>query len=674
MLLTEHSSNYFFKFAAELLMLFKLISLLMQSRLFLLVTALIFHINVVGKTFKVYSPNRNDYIEIKYSQNDINVNIFKTDVKVAGSIKPGLVIDDLPFNRFKIVGKKKFRFSETWNPVWGKQSEIINQYNEIIIRVRDFKNMNREMNIIFRVYDNGVALRYEIPEQESINSFIINNDLTSFEVEGNSSFWCPNGENPNIGPVNVLEAAEKFQGRNNFQTPMVFDMGESCYLAVHEAATFDFSYSLLRPAGRNRFQFEMESSKGKTPAKTSWRVFMTGDRVGDLLESNLLYNLNPPCAIQDPSWIKPGVSLWDWRTHGAKAGSFTYDINQESYLRFIDFAGRHRIDYVLFDAGWYSAKGPTFSRDGMDMPELIRYAERKGVGILLYIDRRRNAWGSDNEKAVNDWNLEDVLKTWSKWGVKGIKYGFLRSECSGRQELVKKTREIVELCAGYKMLIDFHDQPVPPSGDSRTWPNLITREYCHAQSDALKAFKPETFITAVTVNGISGSLDMNNGYFELNSLMGRKKIGEPILSTVVSEVARPFIVFSGLIIIPDHPDAYMAKNDLFEFVKNIEGSWDETIVLNAEIGKYITVARRKGDTWMMGAATNEEARELNIDLDFLDNGNYEFTIFSDGQEASAFGNKEDYQVHKKYISSDEKYTYSMAPGGGHCVIIRKITN
>jgi alpha-glucosidase len=394
---------------------------------------------------------------------------------------------------------------------------------------------------------------------------------------------------------------------------------------------------------------------------------MLGDKAGDLLESNLLENLNPPRAIRDASWIKPGVSLWDWRANGAKAGDFTYGINQQSYLRFVDFAAEKGIEYVLFDAGWYNTTGPTISRDGMDMPGLIKYAESKGVGIFLYIDRKRKA-------GINDWVLEDVLKVWQQWGVKGIKYGFLGGECKGRQALVKKTREIVELCAKYRMMVDFHDHPVPPGGDSRTWPNLITREYCHSQSDARKAFGPKTFVTSALVNGVAGSLDMDNGYFELNSLMGRTAIGEPVQSTVVAEAARAFIIFSGLVVLPDHPDAYRAKGDLFNFIAHINGCWDKTKVLDAKIGEYLVVARKKRDTWLVGAATNEVARELDIPLDFLDAGEYIATIYSDDANTSAFGNKETYTISKEIISKGQVHHLKMAPGGGHAIILSKKEN
>jgi len=167
---------------------------------------------------------------------------------------------------------------------------------------------------------------------------------------------------------------------------------------------------------------------------------------------------------------------------------------------------------------------------------------------------------------------------------------------------------------------------------------------------------------------------MDNGYFELNSLMGRTAIGEPVQSTVVAEAARAFIIFSGLVVLPDHPDAYRAKGDLFQFIQEIKGSWEETRVVDAKIGEYLVVARKTGDTWLVGAATNEAARELDIPLDFLDVGEYEATIYSDDANTSAFGNKETYIISQEIISKGQVYHLRMAPGGGHAIILSKKEN
>lgn len=611
-----------------------------------------------AEELNIFSPSEKLKLQVNFDEKKIELSLQKKGNVSVCNIFPGIKINGSDLKRFELTKEKSSCFSETWKPVWGKQSEILNDYKQLTLFLKE-SNKRYKLNIIIRLYDDGLAFRYEMPKQEGVDSFLIN-DLTKFEISEEGILWAPNGENHNLGPLKISVLQE--EEITTVQTPMVVNLGSAGFLAVHEAATFDFAYSLVKPAGENSFAFDMEESTGIAPAKTSWRVFMTGEKAGDLLESNILYNLNPPCAIKDTSWIKPGVALEDWRSLGAKVGEFSYSANQESYRRYIDFAAEKGIEYVLFSAWWYNSNGIRFTKDGMDLKSIVKYAENKGVGVILYIDRIR--------KEGTSWKLEDVLKEWHNWGVKGIKYGFLRGECkNGRQELVIKTREIVELCAKYKMVVDFHDGPVPPSGDSRTWPNLLTREYCHAQSDSKRAFQPKTFVTSVLVNGVSGALDMSNGYFELNTAEKRAKVWEPIPSTVVAEAARAFIVFSGLIVLPDHPDAYHAKDDLFNFLAQNEGSWDETKVLKAKIGEYIVVARRKGDLWMVGAATNEKARELQVNFDFLKPGKYKAKIYADTENTSAHGDKESYCVTSGTVSKNEVYTFKMAPGGGHCVII-----
>lgn len=636
-------------------------------RWFLVVCCFAINGPVCSETIRVHSPSGNIQITVSQPADQLSIDIFKDNKLVIQHVRPGLLIDGRMVNSFDWQRHEERSFSEKWKPVWGKQTEVLNNYNELILFLRERAGKRVALKVVIRIYDNGVALRYEVPLQPALSEFTVENDLTSFGISEEAILYTPNGEQPNLGPIKA-GTLRGDSGSRKFQTPAVFELASTGVVGIHEAATAELSYAMIAPTGGGRFQFVIEPSVAQAPLVTAWRVFMIGSRVGDLLESNLLANLNPPCALEDSSWITPGLSLWDWRALGAKAGDFTYQVDQASYQRFIDFAAASGIPYMLFDADWYSNKGPTHGNNGIDMQKLIEYATRKGVGVLLYIDRRRKG-------GVNDWDLEEVLKIYHAWGARGIKYGFLGSECRSRQELVKKTRQIIELCAKYRMLVDFHDHPVPPNGESRTWPNLITREYCHAQSDARRAFTPETFVTAVMVNGIAGALDMNNGYFDLHGLTRREKIGESVPSTVVAEAARAFIVFSGLTVLPDHPDAYARKGDLFEFVRQISGSWDETKVLEAEVGKHIVVARRKGKHWMLGAATNSEGRKLAVDLGFLERGRYQLTIFSDGRNASAFGDKESYTVKSKLIrlgKGRNTYKFRMAPGGGHAALITRI--
>ncbi len=279
----------------------------MKNHWCLVVIAMFLNINLWGQSYSLFSPTKNIHLEINQNEKRVNATLYKEGVALVQNIRTGLTINEKVFDSFQVVESKKNSFHEIWSPVWGKQQKINNAYNELILSLEETGGEKRKMDIIFRAYSDGIALRYQIPEQKNLNDFIINQDLTSFEVKGNSVFWAPNGEHPNIGPVKVSELDKDTNRYRSFETPLVLDRGNKNFLAIHEAAVFNFSYSLLKPKGKNKFSFQMGPSKLKAPTKTPWRVFMTGNNPGDLLESNLLYNLNPPCAIDDPSWKRTGI-------------------------------------------------------------------------------------------------------------------------------------------------------------------------------------------------------------------------------------------------------------------------------------------------------------------------------------------------------------------------------
>ena len=236
---------------------------------------------------------------------------------------------------------------------------------------------------------------------------------------------------------------------------------------------------------------------------------------------------------------------------------------------------------------------------------------------------------------------------------------------------VKETRHIVDLCAKHKLLCNFHDSPIPGSGDERTYPNYVTREFCHSQSDAKRSFSPETFCTSVFVNMLTGSLDMCNGLYSIKDAdVERPRIFQPVYTTVVAETARTFIVFSGMAIIPDIPEAYEAKADLFEFLERLPMTWDETRVLHGKIGDYISIARRSGTTWFIGTACDEKGVTLPINLSFLDaDVSYDAMIFEDAPDTHYMTNPETYRVRKHGVNKDDAIQAVLAPGGGHCVIL-----
>ena len=544
------------------------------------------------------------------------------------------------------------RTNESWQPVWGKRKQVSNAYQQQTLSVERY-------NIILRVYDKGLAIRYELSGDQG--QTVIASDLTTFNFAQDATCYSYNGENSNVGP-------EKFSDTGgDRQAPLLAKCADDCYIAIHEAALYDAPWMKLHSvAGSKSIRVKTPKYEVKSGFKTPWRVLMVGDTPGELLDSDMLMNLNPPCQVEDPTWIKPGVCFWDWRAWGHKTkDGFTYGLDLPSWKRFVDFAEETGVPYLLLDANWY---GPEFEKDSNptetgkvnDVRELLDYANAHNVGVLLYL----------NDVAGRKYDLDAVLKNYHEWGAKGIKYGFMSG---GGKDKVERTRRIIELCAKNQLVVDFHDGPIPPSGDMRTYPNCLTREFCHAQSDSLRAFTPKTFVTACFVNGLAGPLDMSNGMFDLeNSMAQRPRIFEDVRSTVVGEAARSLIVFTGLNVLPDSPDSYREKSDLFEFIAAQKMPWDESRTLGGEIGEFITTMRRTGDTWLVASATNEEGRVLEIPLDFLPTGRFQMTIYADTEESHFETNRESYEITVREVTNTETIKAKLAPGGGHCLRIEWI--
>lgn len=575
----------------------------------------------------------------------------------------GLMVDSVNLTEgITVLGIEQSSFNETWETVNGKNKEAVNHYNEYIFKCLKSGTVPIHFNIVFRCYDNGVAFRYVIHKQENIDSLKVNDDLTVLNFAGDFTFWAANAEHHNLGPLKRSETK-----LDKIFTPLVLKTNKHVYVAIHEAATVDLApFYLKTGTAENSLEFILNTSVGKTPLETSWRTLMLGDKPGDLVESDLLTNLNPPCKIEDTSWIKPGKSMWDWRVWGYMADDgFEYGLNTISHKRFIDFAAQNNIQYLLIDADWYGDEfsedsNPTSAREGVNIEECMAYANGKGVGIILYL----------NDVGAKRFGLERVLKQFSEWGAVGVKYGFMKGK---EQEKVLHTRKVVELCAKYKLMVDFHDSPIPPSGDRRTWPNMVTKEYCHAQADAKRSYFPETAVTAPFINMIAGPLDMTNGWFDLNSAHSRERVFQEIPGTVVAEVAKLIVVYSGWNVLPDSPEEYLKKDDLFDCIRKMPAQFDSFKVLDGEIGEFIVVARQSGSNWFVGALTNRDSRTVNVNFSFLPEGQeYVATFYEDAKETHFRKNKEAYQIREIEVDATTKTLIQLAPGGGHAMFIRQL--
>ena len=421
---------------------------------------------------------------------------------------------------------------------------------------------------------------------------------------------------------------------------------------------------------------------------TPWRTITISDRAGGLIESSLIPNLNEPSTIKDTSWIKPGVTMWDWRNHGAIADDgFEYGINTASYIRYLDFAAEAGVAYLLIDAEWYGPErdpksDPKTSVPEVDMPRICEYAQDVGVGVWLYM----------NTKSLQSYDMDETFQQYKQWGVVGIKQGFVSNP---NRKSIEFDLTVVKKCADHQLMYVRHESP-KPTGYERTYPNVMSYEFVNSMLDSgtRPPATPTRVINGLFVFGLAGPVDRSCGMFDLDSFISREKCHRQLPSTVVSQTAQCLLYPSGLLTLPDMPDAYRRKSDLFEFIAQLPMTWDQTKVLESEIGEYITLARQSGDVWFVGSLADEKGRQTSVTLDFLKEGaEYDVTLYEDAPEANynyigpmnkrearklkqplkpQTTRRELYQVRKITAKKGDTVSVNIAPGGGHCMWIRPL--
>lgn len=607
------------------------------------------------KKISVGSPDKKIQIQLHENEGTLEYSISWNDSMVISSSE----ISILPAQKVSIIKTSIMEAEQTWAPVWGQFSEITDHFNELQVSL-EYEGV--PATLFVRAYDGGSAFRFVI---ENLPTGAKPSYYIEYGLSVTNNLYMPSGEDMPKGPINVGHLAHMDSISNDWRMPLVVESGLNQFISILESdlvsspgfsvITFDYDQGKKKIIANNEFQ------SPEKQLKTPWRLILLEENIGDFLTNTVPQNVAAPLALDDSSWIKPGKTLWDWRVHGYTApDGFTYGINSESYLRFIDFASKNGIEYFLIDDAWYSdvSEGHIEMSDKLDLQKVMDYAQEKGVSVLLYYDRRKGDYGD-----------AALFPYYEELGAKGIKYGFEGSD-------VSFTRDAIKMSAESKLLIDFHDSPVPFTGVSRTYPNAISREYCHAQQDSRRAFTPKTFIRMALINAIQGPLDMNNGCFDITGInTGEREKGpkaKNLYTTVTAEVARTLIIFSGLICLPDSPEAYIEKSDLFEFIKEMPvGKWDETKILHAKMDKYITTARRHDQAWFIGSVYNELGGILPIKLDFLEAGKeYDITYYEDTDETNFKTNPESYRVRKGTVKKGDVIDAKIAPGGGHCMWVR----
>tara|TARA_R110000868_G_scaffold1647_4_gene13297 strand:+ start:23712 stop:25631 length:1920 start_codon:yes stop_codon:yes gene_type:complete len=618
-----------------------------------------------AQILEVNSPNESNKVKIKIENGLPYYRLQSNDEVLIDWSELGLKYkNQTEFSNLETIHSKVTPYTNTWKPLWEKNSIIENSYNEIRAIFKEKSNLMRSIVVNLRVYDDGIAWRYEIPIISAGDSITVEKDLSSFNLTENGTFWAFNdhGNKKHLGPADISQIPD------TVQTPFLFKYPSGKFIAILEAGIKNMANFILTKSEKapNLLVSSMGVSVVELPEETSWRVVMIGESELDLVESNLVVNLNPPSKISDTSWIKTGISTWNWRGYGYKTlDGYEYGLNTDAQKRFIDFASKNGLEYHLIDANWYGPEfdensDPSTPQENFNVEEILSYAKNKNVGVFLYL----------NDVGAKKFGLEKILKQFHEWGAVGIKYGFMKGQ---GQEKVLYTNKVIELCAKNKLLLFFHDLPIPPSGDHRTWPHLLAREYGHAQADGKYSVYPENSINQPFINMLGGPLDMNFGWFDLQEAVERIKVKEAIPGTVAGELAKMAVIFSGYICIPDVPEEYMAKYDMFDFVKRFPRKFDEYKVISGAIDKYISVARRSGEKWVVASYTNNEEREMKIELDFLKAGKkYKAYLYEDQLNSDYLTNKEAYKVRELKVDHKDIIEIFMAPGGGNCIILEEV--
>jgi alpha-glucosidase len=626
----------------------------------------------------IKSPNGN--IELEFSLDNENAPVYSVKFKGKQVIFPSSL--GITFSEGAFLGKfmnvtKTGRNSglETYNIVAGKSSKATAGYYELSVSLEEKVNLKRRMDIIFRVYNEGAAIRYFIPLQEGIKNYEILKEHTIFDFKEDHACW------PMIVPT-FTSNYEEFYNKyylNDINSgflialPLTVKFSNGPYVCITEANLNDYAGMYLKKLKDQNNIFTSTLSplngrrgiavKAKPNHKTPWRVIMIGDRPGDLIESNLLYHLNDPCVLKDISWIKPGKCAWNWwadnivKNPDVKAG-----MNTETMKYYIDFASEYKLEYMLIDAGWCGAHDDTLADitkpiADVDMNQIINYAKRKNVNVILWLN-----WKNTRDQ------MDKAFPLYQKWGVKGIKMDYMDRD---DQEMVNFYLKVVKKAMDNKLMVNMHGAH-KPSGLSRTYPNLMTYEAVKGMEyNKWARTTPTHHVTIPFTRMLAGPMDVTPGAFRnvTEDQFYSPRTEAMVIGTRCSQLAMFVVYESPLQSLCDYPDAYRGQKGS-DFLKSVPAAWDETRVLKGEIGEYIVVARRKGDQWFIGGMCNESNRKVGFSLDFLKESKYNAIIYKDG--ALANEDPKDTEISNKEVQSSDEVMIEMAKGGGFVIQLKPV--
>jgi hypothetical protein len=680
---------------------------------------------------EIKSPNGN--LNLKFKLNNAGTPVYSLSYKnktVIEESKMGFVIkSNISLNdNFKITGTEFNSENNTWQPVLGEQKAIINHYNEMKVDLTQNKSQ-RKMTLYFRLFDDGLGFRYEFPVQDNLRHFIIQEETSEFNLAGDhKAFWLPGDYDTNEYKYNtskiseisklIKEALKESLAAQSpiknlaVQTPLMIKTNEGLYINIHEAALSNFTAMSLNIDEKtfsvsSHLTPDAVGNKGyiQTGSHTPWRTIVVSDDARDILASKLILNLNEPCAFEDTSWIKPVkyVGVW-WEYFIGKGSTWAYSNNQDIVIgstdfakikpngthgantkhvkEYIDFAAANGFDAVLVE-GWNEGweDNTAFKKERIysftkpypdfDVKELSQYAKQNGVQIIMHHE-------TTSSTAEYERQLDDAFRFMDDNNYKAIKTGYVgpiipRGEHHDGQMMVNHYTYVAKEAAKHHIVVNSHEA-VRPTGLNRTYPNWFAQE--SARGTELESFggnNPDHTTILPFTRLMGGPMDYTPGIFQGDlSVYGSMK--NKLSSTLTKQLALYVTMYSPLQMAADLPENYMRFKDAFQFIKDVALDWDDTYILEAEPGDYITIARKaKGkQEWFVGGITDENPRTAMIDFSFLPAGkSYEATIYEDGKGAHYLNNPQSYNIRKVIVNNKTKLKQSLATSGGVAISIKE---
>ena len=624
----------------------------------------------------------------------------------------------------RIVGSESNTFSETWELPWGEQRTVVNNYNDMVIHLEETQEPKRKFDVIFKVYDDGVGFRYHFPEQPAMTEVIIMEENTQFQLTGNHNVWWTPGDwdiyehTYNETRLNKVNAISKrnhpnlsatYIPFNAMNTPITMKTNEGLYLSFHEANLTDYADMTLLVdtvnlslqsglVGSDRLGYKV---KRNTPFSTPWRAIQIADRAGDLIESKLILNLNEPNQLGAVPWVKPTkyVGIW-WEMHLGKSTwdyAGTQDMSSWENLenakptgkhgattanakRYIDFAAANNIHGLLvegWNTGWEHWVGFE-DREGVfdfvtpypdyDLKEVVRYGRERGVELIMHHE-------TSAAPRTYDQQMDTAYALMKSLGIHAVKTGYVgkiipKGEYHHGQWMVNNYRKAVVKGASYEVAINAHE-PIKDTGIRRTYPNAISREGIRGQEFNAWATDggnpPSHLPTVAFTRMLAGPIDFTPGIFKIK--LAPYKPTNQINTTLAHQLALYVVIYSPVQMAADLPENYKG-HPAFQFIRDVGVDWEQTIVLNGEVGDYVTIAREERGTgsWFVGSIADENGRDLEVKCNFLKAGtSYDAVLYKDGDKAHWNDNPQDYKIENMTLDNTSSIKLKLAPGGGAAI-------